>query len=478
MTKTYYTPWDATLRWPAQRLEYHASLCLQLKLPATTPPNKLPPLEDHHHTVAEAAANKWQDMTSWSLSGLNDGEPVLAAMESGFYEYLFLFGGRAGGKSHEVAEALVDLCSRVRKRVVCGREFQNSIRDSSHALLVSKIKAHATVGDWKVTDNDLRHKNGTLITFMGLARNPDSAKSLEGCDIFWGEEAQTFSATSVEILLPTIREHGSMLIFTANPRFEDDPVPRMAMIEKERPEAIFYKVMQFEDNPYLYRSRLMNDLRKAFRNSKRFKHVWRGDLDRNGDLQIISHTVGVPPVPYPQLGRVLHGVDFGGTDPTAYTQVTYFPPEAMERGPLDKGVLYIDREFVAPCASNRDIVQGILAVSPELVEGSYELKGDSADPKAIGELNAAGIPTRGAVKGEGSVLAGLRAIADHDVWIHPDCTATVEAASNYRWKADRNGKPLNVPAHPHSHVWDGVRYAIEGEDLNSYAQTNGGVVML
>ena len=407
-------------------------------------------------------------MTAWKLHGTHDGESVLDAMRSGVYEYLVLLGGRAGGKSHEVAEAIIELCSETPKRVVCGREFQNSIRDSSHALLKGKIKGHRSAGEWTITDTELRHRNGTLITFIGMARNVESAKSLEGADIFWGEEAQTFSLASVEILIPTIREHGSILIFTANPRYADDPVPRMAMVPAERPDALWYKVVQFEDNPHLFRSRLLNDLRKSFSTSKRFRHVWRGDLDRNSDLRIIDHTVGRPPMPeYMPTPLTFYGIDFGGTDPTVLVRLHIWNAKQLGRDEDEKGVMYIDREFYSPCRSNREIVKGVTDISPELMEGKYTLKADSADPKAIGELNNAMIPTVGADKGPGSVEAGLRTIADFDVWISNDCPNVAKCAENYRWKADRNGKALNTPEHAWSHPWDAVRYALEGEDLTA-----------
>ena len=472
MPKTYFTPWDERLRCTASVLEAHNSLCLAAGVPVTTPPGALPPATAQARTAAALAASQWDAMCAWSLQGTHDGQDVLTALRSGLYEYLILLGGRAGGKSHEVAEALVDLCSQQRKRVVCGREFQNSIRDSSHALLVQKIKKHASVEDWSITDTELRHKNGTLFSFMGMARNPESAKSLEGADIFWGEEAQTFTSHSLEILIPTIREHGSMLIFTANPRYADDPVPRMALVPAERPEALFYKFTCFEDNPYLFRSRLMNDLRKSFRISKRFNHVWRGDLDRNSELRIIDYKVGTPPVMI--SGKRFYGIDFGGSDPTAFVRLWHWPSKTLGRKPEEKGILYIDREFYAPCKSNKDIVQGVTAVAPELLTGKWILKADSADPKAIGELNNATIPTHGAAKVAGSVLAGLRTLADHEIWINADCPSAIKAAENYRWKADNSGKPMNVPDHTFSHVWDAVRYAIEDEDLSGA----GGVIYL
>lgn len=374
MAKLYYAPWNPALRFPIDVIYPRIAVCRAAGLPPTATPDmyaealaKLDP--DKIKTLTADAMREWESMTSWRPGGLNDHEPLLPAMQSGVYEYLFLLGGRAGAKSHEAAEAIVDLCSQTPKRVVCGREFMASIRDSSHALLKSKIKAHRSANEWTITDHELKHSNGTLITFIGLARNPESAKSLEGADIFWGEEAQTFSAASMEILIPTIREAGSMLLFTMNPRYSDDPVYVLATAEV--PEAAFVKFSAFEDNPYLFSSRLVNDLRKSFRSSKRYRHVWRGDLDRNSDLRIIHHTVGRPPVTQYYGGKTMYGVDFGGTDPTALVRVTFYTPQSLGRDPDDKGALYINGEFLSPCKSNRDIVFAVSETCPELMEGRY-----------------------------------------------------------------------------------------------------------
>jgi len=478
--KSYFAPWRSDIRLSAEAILTHVEHCRQLNIPATHSPAQvrqaiaLLPMPKQAEIAAKAGARaaQWANMVAFRPTGLHDNEPVLQALESGLYEYLFLLGGRAGGKSHEVAEALVELCARKPKRVVCGREFQVSIRDSARSLLVSKIKAHWSAASWEVLDTELRHANGTLITFIGIARNPESAKSLEGCDIFWGEEAQTFSSVSLEILIPTIRESGSMLIFTLNPRYPDDPVYQMAMVDQ--PDYAFVKVVEFENNPYLFLSRLVNDLLRAYKSSPRYRHVWRGDIDSNSELRIIQFKTGYPPLLLgsENMGKRLYGIDFGGTDPTAFIRMFYYRPEALGREPDDKGVLFIDREFVQPCQSNRDIVAGVKGVSPELAQGRWQLKADSADPKAIGELNNAGIPTFGAVKGDGSVLAGLRTLADHDIWISDNCPITQKCAENYRWKADRAGRPTNVPEHEYSHPFDAARYAVEGEDLND---SSGGV---
>lgn len=49
------------------------------------------------------------------------------------------FGGRGGAKSEEIAELLVWFAWQHGDKVLCGREFQNSMDESSYALIVSKI---------------------------------------------------------------------------------------------------------------------------------------------------------------------------------------------------------------------------------------------------------------------------------------------------------------------------------------------------
>ena len=56
------------------------------------------------------------------------------------YRYKVAHGGRGSGKSWTVADILVNLAARTPKRIVCAREFQNSIDESVHHLLAKRIK--------------------------------------------------------------------------------------------------------------------------------------------------------------------------------------------------------------------------------------------------------------------------------------------------------------------------------------------------
>ena len=133
-------------------------------------------------------------------------------------------GGRYSLKSHTVARILIIKAMNSKKRVLCGREFQNSIAESVHQLFVDIIELYKIPG-WSITRDSITYTpNGSDFIFKGVRHNMQSIKSLEGVDIFWGEESQTFSKESIDVLTPTIRKSGSQLIWTMNRLLELDPI--------------------------------------------------------------------------------------------------------------------------------------------------------------------------------------------------------------------------------------------------------------
>ncbi|HCG0247565.1 TPA: phage terminase large subunit, partial [Pseudomonas aeruginosa] len=116
-------------------------------------------------------------------------------------------GGRGGGKSHGVAQVLLDMGARKPLRILCAREIQKSMRDSVHRLLRDYIVKLGLTEFYEVLDTEIRGRNGTLFLFSGLqGHTVDSIKSFEGVDIVWVEEAQGVCKKSWDVLIPTIRK--------------------------------------------------------------------------------------------------------------------------------------------------------------------------------------------------------------------------------------------------------------------------------
>src|SRR5687768_14944975 len=93
-----------------------------------------------------------------------------------------LFGGRGGAKSWTIAHKLVERARRSRIRILCAREYQNSIRDSSKKLIEDCIArvGFGAAGDrfFTITEREIRGRNGSLITFIGLNGKDQAIKSL------------------------------------------------------------------------------------------------------------------------------------------------------------------------------------------------------------------------------------------------------------------------------------------------------------
>jgi phage terminase large subunit len=146
-------------------------------------------------------------------------------------------GGRYSLKSHTVGRYLLIRARMAKTRVLCGREFQNSIADSSHQLLADLIEKYE-LADFKVTrDSIVNSLTGSDFIFRGIKHNSQSIKSIEGVDIFWGEEAQAFSKDSIDIITPTIRKPGSQLIWTMNRTLELDPIYEILALNP-RPDTL------------------------------------------------------------------------------------------------------------------------------------------------------------------------------------------------------------------------------------------------
>lgn len=229
--------------------------------------------------------------------------------------YKAFYGGRGSGKSHSFATALLVLGGQQPLRILCAREVQNSIRDSVKQLLDDKIAelglGPAARGFYHSIQNEIRGRNGTRFGFAGLGRmTTDQIKSMEGVDIAWIEEAQTISATSLEILIPTIRKSGSEIWFSWNPRHASDPVDQRFRGPVPPPDAYIRKI-NYDENPFfpdvLEKERAFDRTHRP----DRYAHIWLGEYEPMAVGAIWTRQVlheGRRKEP-PTMNRILVGVD-------------------------------------------------------------------------------------------------------------------------------------------------------------------------
>lgn len=198
-------------------------------------------------------------------------EPLLAPAR-----YKGAWGGRGSGKSHFFAELLVDDSMRnPGLRSVCIREVQKTLKDSAKRLIEDKIIALKVGDQFRVYEDRIETPGNGVITFQGMQdHNAETIKSLEGFGRAWIEEAQTLSERSLTLLRPTIRQEGSEIWASWNPRRKADAIDEFLRIDPPANSVVIQA--NWKDNPWfpdVLMAERDEDLRKR---PDQCDHIWEG----------------------------------------------------------------------------------------------------------------------------------------------------------------------------------------------------------
>ena len=366
--------------------------------------------------------------------------------------YKVFYGGRGSGKSTGIAIALVMIAFKDRKRILCTREFQNSITESVHQLLREAIDNLQLSEYFTITDRKISCVNGSEFIFKGLRTNPDSVKSLQGIDICWVEEAQTISKSSLEILTPTIREIGSEIWFSLNPRHEDDPVYER-FIAKPYEDDIIAVEVNYWDNPWLPEVLQLEMEADKLNDYDLYVHKWEGQCIKISDAIVFNKKWTVNEF-VPQNGWFgpYFGLDFGFSN----------DPAAMVKCWVYDNILYIEKDWAKKRIENDQLVNELTIVAPEIYK--YKIRADNSRPETISYLYKNGLPgIMSCKKWAGSVEDGIAFIRSFKgVVIHPSCKSTIYEFQRYSYKVDRlSGDILPILVDKDNHCIDALRYALE-----------------
>lgn len=207
--------------------------------------------------------------------------PKLIPVFSGDADVRGAFGGRGSAKTRSFAKMTAVrayMWSRAGREgiILCGRQFMNSLDESS----LEEIKAAIKSEDWlldhfEIGEKYVRTKDGRIAyKFTGLDRNVDSVKSKSRILLCWVDEAEPVTEEAWMKLIPTLREEDSELWVTwnrerkksaTNLRFGNSTDPRTKIVE-----------LNWRDNPWfpaiLDRVRMKDKVERP----DQYEHVWEG----------------------------------------------------------------------------------------------------------------------------------------------------------------------------------------------------------
>jgi len=209
--------------------------------------------------------------------------PKLLPVFTGEADVRGAYGGRGSGKTRSFAKMTAvraymwDQEGRS-GQILCGRQFMNSLADSSLEEIKLAILEEAWLAShFEIGEKFIRTKSGRVYyTFTGLDRNVDSVKSKARILLGWVDEAEPVTDIAWTKLIPTLREDDSELWVTWNPERKTSATHKRFRESKDER----YKVAEinFRDNPrfpaVLERQR-QRDMRER---PDQYAHIWEGDF--------------------------------------------------------------------------------------------------------------------------------------------------------------------------------------------------------
>ena len=371
------------------------------------------------------------------------------------FRFKVFYGGRGGAKSYSICMALIIISTLSKHKILCCREYQNSISDSVYSMLVEIIDKLNLNHIFDTTKNRILCKTtGSVFIFKGLKTNPHSIKSLFGLTIVFIEEASVISTDSLTLLVPTIREAGSELWVAMNVEAETDPA-YVQFIKIRRKNSLVVNV-NWDDNPYISKELLDEKDHMYETDPELAEHIWGGKPKKHSTDLIFRNKVVVGDFTLPAGTIYLSGLDFGfSSDPFACVVGAVIEEELFIE--YETGGHHVEVDQYGPYL--RDI----------LPSKNQKITCDSASPALISLLKRQGFNVEPCTKYAGSVEDGISFIKSFKrVVVHTRCVNTKrEMTKDYKYKRDPKTKDVsNVPIDKDNHWCDAIRYMLNSHILN------------
>lgn len=372
--------------------------------------------------------------------------------------YHLCSGGRGSGKSFSINTILVLMMLEKHRTILFLRKTLTSAHLSIIPEFLEKVNMLGVGDMFHITKTEIINKvNGSVIYFRGIQTssndNTANLKSINGVSILVIDEAEeltdekTFDRIDLSvrqkgvenkviiILNPATREH---FIYT---RFiEGNAVNENYTGEKANVNYIHSTYLDNIDNldpSFVEQVELMKE-----KSIEKYNHqVLGGWLPRAEGVIFDNWVIGE----FVDTGYNVFGMDWGfGVDPTALARISINK---------DKRTIYLKEELYQPKLTTSEIATVVERVCTK----SGKIVADSSEPRLIEELKRLGFNIHPAIKGQGSVTAGIATLQDYKLIISPCSLNLIKEANNYAWSDKKSGVPIDK----WNHLWDAIRYGVK-----------------
>ena len=369
--------------------------------------------------------------------------------------YFVLTGGRGSMKSFSVTTFLLLLTYENEQTILFTRYTLTSADISIIPEFIEKIELAKLESDFAITKNEIINlKTGSKILFKGIKTSSGtqtaSLKSISGVTTWVLDEAEeltdeeTFDKIDfsirhkskqnrvILILNPTTKEH-----FIYKKFFEDRGVNAGSNLQKK--DTTYIHTTYLDGKEYLNESFLIQAEETRIKNPRKYEHVLLGGwLEKAEGVIFTNWKIGE----FEEISIPIFGMDFGfSIDPTTLVKIC-----------IDKSRKKI---FISECFYKPKLTTSEIFSLAKSYAQSRLIYADSAEPRLIEELRAAGLNIKATEKGAGSITAGIAALQDYELIIEPNSKNIIKELNNYAW----NDKKSSTPIDAFNHGIDALRYA-------------------
>lgn len=370
-------------------------------------------------------------------------------------------GGRGSTKSSFISEVVMWILKNNRQmHALVLRQVKDTLKDSVYAQIVWAINMLGLEGEVRLKSSPLEiifKSTGQRIYFRG-ADDPMAIKSIKPPFGFigavWFEELDQFRGDAAvrNIQQSAIRGgSGAYILKSFNPpRSDINWANKYVKLPKD---SMLVTHNTYKDVPPEWLGEdfisQAEELRET--NPEAYAHEYEGIA--NGTGGAVFENIKIRRITDDEIkifDRIYRGIDWGWyPDYNRYHEMYY-----------GKKRLYIFGEVSCRKTSNEaflDMLQG------HGLQRHYEVTCDSSEMKTISDFRSRGYNFRPAIKGPGSVEAGMKWLCSLDeIIIDPvRCPMAAAEFSDYEWDTNKAGEVISGYPDRDNHSIDAVRYALE-----------------
>ena len=195
-------------------------------------------------------------------------------------------GGRGSAKTRSFAKMIAVRgymygSAGITGQLVCGRQFMNSLEDSSLEECKRAIEEEPWLNAYyDIGEKYIKSRDGRIwFTFVGLDRNVGSIKSKGRILILWVDEAEPVTDAAWSVVVPTLREEGdgwnAELWLTWNPKRKNAAVEKRFLNTND--PLIKIVKLNWRDNPKFPAKLERERLRDLVERPDQYPHIWEGE---------------------------------------------------------------------------------------------------------------------------------------------------------------------------------------------------------